>query len=859
MKYYPLIFALMFLSSCMGIETDVVKEDESIDCTPSLYEKGEIKLCFTEEMTLEIEDALENGTVMTRSSRLNGVFENLGITSARRLFTHGGEYEPRMRRAGLHRWYVVEFNHEIPVTKAGNDFSSIPGVESVEYTRKIRRLDFNDLDKGLWGLYNQDNPGIDINVVPVWENYTTGDPKVIVSVVDAGIDLNHEDLAGNCAKEGHFNFVDNNAVITPGEHGSHVAGTIAGVSNNGKGVAGIAGGNHAEGKPGITLLSCQVYKTTSDGASKGGGHADAIVWGANHGAVISQNSWGYDFDLNGDGKIIGSELDKALAATIDETLKKAVDYFIDFAGCDNEGNQRPDSPMKGGVVIFAAGNDNITNGAPANYERIVAVGSMGPGGKKSSFSCYGPWVDICAPGENIRSTIPSNQYGQMSGTSMACPHVSGVAALVVSYHGGPGFTNEMLVEKLIGGSNKTVIPGSSQIGNLVDALGAVTYGSDAEPEAVKDLKISARSNYLDLQWTAVKDSENKPVYGYYVFYSTDITALENATAENPGSAKMKIFNPGAATGEKIKYTLENLEFDTKYYVKVVSYGYNMKKAEASTIISAETQANLAPVISIDGSDNIVLKSDSVVEMYVSFSEPDGHRFEISHIAGSTAESFMDNLDGRWRLTITASNADSGTYSSLIQATDQFGCVGRKTISYQILPNRPPVAMKAINDMVFKKKGAEFTLNLNEYFSDEDEEVMKYECSVTNDKILHLNANGSTLYGTVLGYGAVEAVITARDAKGEKASITFKVIVRASDKPVDLYPIPVKDYLYVATEKEGSSQVIIKSATGKTVIEQAVTSSLFSPAQVDMRSFAPGTYSVTVTIGSEQYRSNIVKL
>ena len=97
----------------------------------------------------------------------------------------------------------------------------------------------------LWGLYNQSNPGFDINVRPVWDNFTTGNPDVIVSVVDAGIDLNHEDLADNCLTTGHYNFVNKNSYIIGCYHGTHVAGTIAAVSNNKKGIAGIAGGDKA--------------------------------------------------------------------------------------------------------------------------------------------------------------------------------------------------------------------------------------------------------------------------------------------------------------------------------------------------------------------------------------------------------------------------------------------------------------------------------------------------------------------------------------------------------------------------------------------------------------------------------------
>ena len=120
---------------------------------------------------------------------------------------------------------------------------------------------------------------------------------------------------------------------------------------------------------------------------------------------------------------------------------------------DNSGNQLPNSMMKGGVVIFAAGNDGIENGAPANYAPVIAVGAISKDGTKASYSNYGSWCDIAAPGTDIVSTLPNGQYGNLTGTSMACPHVSGVAALVVSYCGGPGFTNDMLKEKLLKSAN----------------------------------------------------------------------------------------------------------------------------------------------------------------------------------------------------------------------------------------------------------------------------------------------------------------------------------------------------------------------------------------------------------------------
>ena len=150
---------------------------------------------------------------------------------------------------------------------------------------------------------------------------------------------------------------------------------------------------------------------------------------------------------------------------------------------------------------------------------------------------------ICAPGTDIYSTVPGNSYSMKSGTSMACPHVSGVAALVLSYCGGQGFTNEMLIDKLLSGASDFVVPSSAKIGKLVDAMGAVTYGSNAEPEPVTDLKAAPKANSIQLKWTVGKDTENKPVYGYYVFYSKNREAVEKAVVGNAGDAKMDIVNP----------------------------------------------------------------------------------------------------------------------------------------------------------------------------------------------------------------------------------------------------------------------------------------------------------------------------
>ena len=823
-----------------------------------IQELTEVRVLFSEELAQELEAALEVGTLQTRSGALNDVFDELGITSASRVFPYAGEFEERTRREGLHRWYTVTYDQNVTLTKAQNSFAAVPGVDIVEPVLDAKKADFNDLKSELWGLYNTSYPGVDVNVIPVWKNYTTGSSNVAVAVVDEGIQLDHEDLADNCNKNLSYNFCDDNRIINPGDHGTHVAGTIAGVSNNGKGVAGIAGGDAQNGKKGVTLISCQVFKNLSDGTVKQGSKANAIKWGADHGAVISQNSWGYNYDYNGDGQISGDEYDDMMKAKISSSDKAAVDYFIKYAGCDNDGNQLPDSPMKGGVVIFAAGNDGAENGAPANYAPIVAVGAISRDGGRASFSNYGDWVDLCAPGVGIYSTFTDNTYGSISGTSMACPHVSGVAALIVSYCGGPGFTNELLIEKLIGGANNKIINPGYKIGPLVDAMGAIAYGSSAVPGPVSDITAASKSNYIDLEWGVSADNEDKPAYGYYIFYSTDATALANATVtEHPG-VSVEILNPSAQVGESLSYTLKGLDFEKEYYVKIVAYSYNMACSEASSVVNVTTKPNNAPVITLDKDATFVMKSDDVAVLTATFSEPDGHKFTISHEPASSAEKFADNFDGRWIMALTAKNAEPGVYVSKIMATDEYGAASVCDITYEILPNRAPEALKSLEN-VLMKPGSEVVIDMSSYFTDPDGEQLKYVCVSSNEKIVHVSSKGNNVYLTATGKGSADITISAADAKGEKATLTAKVAIKSADSALDIYPNPVVDYMNVSTMDLAETSIIIVSSSGMVVYDATLNASAFEPARVDMTNCAPGVYNVSVSFAGNTYKKTVVKL
>lgn len=232
-------------------------------------------------------------------------------------------------------------------TKAGEVLKGVSGISGAETAPKIKLLSetpkFNDpyLSRQ-WHYYNigsgtKYKAGADINVVPVWNKYTAGSSNVIVSVVDGGVTTDHEDLGAVVipgGSNGSWNFVDGTANIVAHDHGTHVAGTIAAINNNGIGVCGIAGGE--DGNGGVRILSCQVFRyDETQKKNIGGNTSSAIVWGADHGAVISQNSWGYDFETESQAK----------GSSISSSDQAAIDYFIKYAGTDKSGNQS--GPMKG--------------------------------------------------------------------------------------------------------------------------------------------------------------------------------------------------------------------------------------------------------------------------------------------------------------------------------------------------------------------------------------------------------------------------------------------------------------------------------------------------------------------------------
>lgn len=525
-KFFYIAMVALALTGCSDSLSTIGSSDGNSEITiPADAEAGELLIKFSPEMSDILDQAQLSKTRAGKATRsgipsTDEVLDILGSYSFERVFPVDANTEARTREAGLHLWYTVKFNKGTDLKAAAERLKQLGEISKVQTNGRIKRAyntdskriylsdkalqqkstraaaegepndpgfasqwHYRNLGEGNYDFENLNNnhvgalAGCDVNALEAWKT-CTGDPSIIVAILDEGVMYTHPDLAANMwcnpgesvqgaqtdgdgnGYEGDlhgYNFVTESGDITWTDandtgHGTHVAGTIAAVNNNGRGVCGVAGG---DGTPnsGVKIMSCQVF--SGQNSVTLAGEARAIKYAADNGAVILQCSWGYNSSESSiiNGYTPGPATEKEWAETY-PLEKEALDYFINNAGS-------PNGVIDGGIPVFAAGNEYAGNPAfPGAYSKCVCVSSVAADFTPACYTDFGSLVTLSAPGGDLEyyskigeqedeywaetteqkgavlSTMIKNgqpAYGYMEGTSMACPHVSGVAALGLAY------------------------------------------------------------------------------------------------------------------------------------------------------------------------------------------------------------------------------------------------------------------------------------------------------------------------------------------------------------------------------------------------------------------------------------------
>lgn len=758
-RYFVLLLAAVgALASC--VKEDVTTGTPSGNGNTGQYDDqdvldGWVRIKLAEEATPLRVGVFTRGAFESGDPEIDRLATELGATEVRRVFPTNPRFEERHRRYGLHLWYDVKFDETVPVSRAATDFSTLPEIACVEplytvhvvdepryllpsqmkaeadepaegeWTGSQREMPFDDPQLKYQWHYDNDGtmpnsvPGADIGVFDIWNDpeKKKGDPSIIVAIMDLGIETTHEDLAANMwtntgeipdngiDDDGNgyiddihgYDFYNRTAKIVPGSHGTHVAGTVAAVNNNGIGVCGVAGGS---GKgDGARLMTCPLYASDSGDNTIA---VDSYIYAADNGAVISQNSWAFN------------------APNITETPQSLLDafqYFIDNAGMDENGTQT--GPMAGGVIIFATANNYSSAIAiPAKEECVIAISAIKANYGRASYANIGPGTELCAPGGSgdqdvefgtqgkILSTgwstkkdeqgnegefVP-NSYTYKNGTSMACPHASGVAALIVANYGGPGFTADKLKEILL---RSYVKVDAYQVSKFItEGLGAGLVKADmmdlldpqaapGQPESVTATTEEKVEETLYLTIAGVPaDATPKqlPVASFRVSYKP---------ADGSGEVKEVVVPNYFSVGESLEVEIDGLAHETTYQFEVVAVDRFGNESQPVTCEGTTLpHANRDPMLSKPLEPMTLPENDSFegrMDLLEFFTDPDFPNDELSFKAVSADPSIAEVAIEEGHILVVSARME-GSVILTLTATDLAGASFERNMRVNVKEN-----------------------------------------------------------------------------------------------------------------------------------------------------------------------------
>ena len=932
-NYIFIIFLLFSLSACQQEEevTPQTGSEQGDAATETPVLKGHVRV----KLKTGVQQRLN--VVQTRSGVSSGITAldlanvDLSVYRMERVFPPAGKFEERHKEAGLDLWYDVYFDEKIPTRSAVQTFGDVPEVEYVEEVREARICDYQVVQEPLeplrsmmqrtattaeeteempfndprlsemWHYHNTGEAvnglsgaleGADIGVFEAWKT-ETGSPDVIVAVMDGGIQYNHPDLAANMwVNEAEINgqdgvdddnngYVDDiygwnfvtaknvpgpgvdsirgNGAVTPYEHGTHCAGTISAVNGNGIGVCGIAGGSG--NGDGVRLMSCQIFHTNAEtGASQAYADPNMYVYAADMGAVISSNSW-----TNGAYEE---------ANFLNSAMRSAIDYFIKYAGTDVSTKQQ-NGPMNGGLVVFAAANSNSdAKEWPASYSKVMTVAAMAHNFKRASYSNFGDWVDITAPGGEqsygdtyaILSTTINSLYAWLQGTSMACPHVSGCAALVLSKFQGQGYTPDELWERLTNATHSLDAYNQKFKGLLgagyVDVGLALTPPSTVAPDTSHLIVVDAYDDWAIVEWT-VKAASDGPMNKYVISWSTSSLQPENPDA----FIETKSINVRyVKAGTILRDTIKGLTLGQTYYFTINAYDRWGGISDDAPQVSATINENLPPVLSPDWNGTVILNEGSERTIRLNVKEPEKQRV-VCNITPALDWIKVENTgDSVLDFHLTPDYTAAGNYTLQVRVSDQYGKSVVSSIQVEVLYKEvAPRLSQTFPDLQLANNGKRTTIKLTDYFMDPKGGSLVYEVENSSNSVANVQRSGDNLMIEPKIIGRTEIMIRAKNDAGLSVSQRFNVEVIAGEEsnPEDAltaYPNPVRTNLNISLQPSARGEVSLKlyNAAGRLMKLEKVTIGV-SGYSLDMSDMQAGTYILMVEGTTGSWKKSIIKI
>lgn len=726
--------------------------------------------------------------------------------------------------------------------------SSNPAIAIAEPNYLYRKsLVPNDPSYGdLWGLNNTGQAGgtedVDIDAPEAWD-ITTGDSDVVIGVIDSGVDYTHEDLAdnawvnpgeiaGNGVDDDGNGYVDDiygidshNGDTDPMDddsHGTHVAGTIGATGNNGIGVVGV---NHN-----VSIAACKFLG--ADGTGSTAAAIECIDYftdlKVNRGINVkaTNNSWG------------GGPYSEALELAIIESGDAGI-MFVTSAG--------------------NAGTDNDANdNYPSNYETpsnsLVAVASITRNDGDSTYNYGLETVDLAAPGTAVLSTIPGDGYATFSGTSMASPHVTGVAALVWAIN--PDLTPSEMKELLMStGEPSLWAEGRTVSGKRVNALNAL---EEADPTPGFKLNIVPGSAEIVAGESFSFDIEVGSVAGFTEEVSlslseaSEIASLSSDTAVPGDTVTLSVVTTEDTAWGPYSFTVDGVSGDIEksktanlyvYPVGLNDFPYSYQGGSVPTLPNEEDPNDVGVDLIINIPDDLTIFGVEAFvdithtwsgDLVVSLTSPQGTTTVLRANAGGSTDDIVETFissafngevaTGDWILNVLdTANGDNGTVNTWSLLITGIGEVG-------------PAAPNAD----FSYEGSGLSVTFTNESTDVNNDIVSYSWDF-GDGASSTEESPSHTYAAT---GVYEVTLLVTDAEGQTDTITKDVAVSDSNivAEIDRALLSRFGHLRVDLSYDGSTANTVMIYRNGELLEEVNNSGVYRDRS---RNMTPGVYSYMV--------------